>query len=777
MTTLYHGTRGQADGKTSLNPTTLDPQQRNERIGRFLYATHRIDQAYLYALTFPSRDVVGTSFMTTLDPHDPESALTRFREDRTSNIRAEAFSNAIYSMDSAGFERVIKNPREWFNDQPVHDIKFVAQVTSFDQVLKQGVQYFSKSDDAPAITNSNISESPFSLLESSAVKDELTPEALAKAIASNPHIVWENETDGFGVDPKLAGLVDSQRLALLEEKIGRPLNTELLGSLAHQYQAFKHKPAPTADEVTLALSEGFYSTIDPQGRLLPTTPILEAAQGSDTAQARAPRSHEDRMAIKDALSMVRTILTHYEGPMLSDQRIKSWTEEKRPSCASLILCEGSVLMCRQTGRGRWDFPKGMSDEGESPLNGALRELKEETGLSLNPLHYTDLGSHPFVPRQRMHAFAIHLPPGAIDIATLRCDSWVEPRPGDTSFNKFPEVDAFEWVPLSELNKDATSSRNFVHGLKEVFNTHLQPALDQNPPKLRTSHPNQAQLDAQVVQAVKTSNPKALADALNQGGDTESLDILGNTVITHALHQAANWGNANQKECLKLLIQHKANLNAVGASGQTPSSVAAFLGHKECLDTMIMAKADINIPDSHGKRPLMLAATEGIKDMLSALMDAGAPVDSLVNFGRSALMPTASAGYRQCVESLIKAGANLDAQDHHGHTALMAAARSGKDQTLKALIRAGATLDIVGLDGLSATDYASQNGHESCSRLLQNGKSRQEFKQAQAKKQAALAASQATVNVPILNIITKPNRKNNTTPAEPLRDKNKKNTLA
>ncbi len=29
----------------------------------------------------------------------------------------------------------------------------------------------------------------------------------------------------------------------------------------------------------------------------------------------------------------------------------------------------------------WDFPKGVLEEGESPIQGALRELQEETGIS------------------------------------------------------------------------------------------------------------------------------------------------------------------------------------------------------------------------------------------------------------------------------------------------------------------------------------------------------------------------------------------------------------
>lgn len=31
--------------------------------------------------------------------------------------------------------------------------------------------------------------------------------------------------------------------------------------------------------------------------------------------------------------------------------------------------------------GYWDFPKGLVDDGEEPLAGAIREVEEETGLS------------------------------------------------------------------------------------------------------------------------------------------------------------------------------------------------------------------------------------------------------------------------------------------------------------------------------------------------------------------------------------------------------------
>ena len=57
------------------------------------------------------------------------------------------------------------------------------------------------------------------------------------------------------------------------------------------------------------------------------------------------------------------------------------------------LCEdgeGRVLLARRAHEpfvGRWDIPGGFLDEGEHPLDGLRRELREETGLEVEPLDF------------------------------------------------------------------------------------------------------------------------------------------------------------------------------------------------------------------------------------------------------------------------------------------------------------------------------------------------------------------------------------------------------
>jgi ADP-ribose pyrophosphatase YjhB (NUDIX family) len=71
-----------------------------------------------------------------------------------------------------------------------------------------------------------------------------------------------------------------------------------------------------------------------------------------------------------------------------------------PSCGSIYyansaptvgaLCEdelGRLMLVRrgiEPRKGKWDTPGGFLEEGEEPLDGLRRELREETGLEIEP---------------------------------------------------------------------------------------------------------------------------------------------------------------------------------------------------------------------------------------------------------------------------------------------------------------------------------------------------------------------------------------------------------
>jgi ADP-ribose pyrophosphatase YjhB (NUDIX family) len=63
----------------------------------------------------------------------------------------------------------------------------------------------------------------------------------------------------------------------------------------------------------------------------------------------------------------------------------------KPTASALVEDdEGRILLARRAKeqfKGRWDIPGGFLDEGEHPLDGLRRELREETGLDVEPLEF------------------------------------------------------------------------------------------------------------------------------------------------------------------------------------------------------------------------------------------------------------------------------------------------------------------------------------------------------------------------------------------------------
>jgi 8-oxo-dGTP diphosphatase len=67
--------------------------------------------------------------------------------------------------------------------------------------------------------------------------------------------------------------------------------------------------------------------------------------------------------------------------------------DPKVSATVLVERDGALLFIRRTvdpGRGLWCFPGGFVDFGEDPVQAAVRECREETGIVVQHLHLLDV---------------------------------------------------------------------------------------------------------------------------------------------------------------------------------------------------------------------------------------------------------------------------------------------------------------------------------------------------------------------------------------------------
>jgi putative (di)nucleoside polyphosphate hydrolase len=114
---------------------------------------------------------------------------------------------------------------------------------------------------------------------------------------------------------------------------------------------------------------------------------------------------------------------------------------KLVSCGVLVTDGRRLLLGHATRSPRWDIPKGLAEAGEEPAQTAARELREETGLEIEPASFVALGRHPYLSGKDLMLFGWH-PASMPDPATLRCTSHF--TVGTVSLPEFDRFGLFDW---------------------------------------------------------------------------------------------------------------------------------------------------------------------------------------------------------------------------------------------------------------------------------------------------------------------------------------------
>ena len=97
-----------------------------------------------------------------------------------------------------------------------------------------------------------------------------------------------------------------------------------------------------------------------------------------------------------------------------------------------VFRNGKLLVARRSGddedlAGEWELPGGGMDAGETVLDGAVRELFEETGLKVSKVISTFEGfdyTTPKKPKARQFNFRVLVKPGNIQLSEHDAYQWI-----------------------------------------------------------------------------------------------------------------------------------------------------------------------------------------------------------------------------------------------------------------------------------------------------------------------------------------------------------------
>ena len=170
-------------------------------------------------------------------------------------------------------------------------------------------------------------------------------------------------------------------------------------------------------------------------------------------------------------------------------------------------------------------------------------------------------------------------------------------------------------------------------------------------------------------------------------------------------RAANWPLA------KFLLERGAK--PTPANGEPALVAAAGIADDDITGVKLLLKhrAAINAVDARHRSALLSAATEGHEQIARALCAANADITLADHRGSTALMEAARAGAGGIVQLLAEAQPDARARDHHGRDALTLACQSprARSETISALLALGAEPKTPGSDGRSALDHAAAAG--------------------------------------------------------------------
>ena len=125
--------------------------------------------------------------------------------------------------------------------------------------------------------------------------------------------------------------------------------------------------------------------------------------------------------------------------------------KKTTNAIVIVNKAGDILGChgyKKPQENGYDFPKGQNEPGESDIDAAIRELKEETGIILQfPERLIDCGTYKHNSEKNIHIF-LYQTENFPDLSKLVCISFFK----DSGGYNCPEVDGYKIIKKEDREK-------------------------------------------------------------------------------------------------------------------------------------------------------------------------------------------------------------------------------------------------------------------------------------------------------------------------------------
>lgn len=219
----------------------------------------------------------------------------------------------------------------------------------------------------------------------------------------------------------------------------------------------------------------------------------------------------------------------------------------------------------------------------------------------------------------------------------------------------------------------------------------------------------------LQQAAAQGNVTLLSMLLNE----EGLDINYSCEDGHsALYSAAKNGHT---DCVRLLLNADAQVDAADRNGFTPLCAAAAQGHYKCVELLTAYDADINHTADGGQTPLYLACKNGNKECIKLLLEAGSDRSIKTSDGWTPVHAAVDAGHADSLKLLMYHSAPV--RGHSPHEEEPESGVCGLDGgegrpegTAKPVVPAD-LINQADREGWTAAHIAASKGFKNCLEIL------------------------------------------------------------